>query len=287
MMIDRRSFLGAAAGAAAWPSFAQADPKPAKFTLSCNLELMFPKDMPHVRRMEIVAAQGLKAYSFWGSGGKDLDAIARAAERLGLSCGSISGNGKTGWGAGLTQTGAEAAFLADLEANARIGRRLGCPNLISFVGKVQKDIPWDVQYRQIVEGLRRAGDVAEKYDAHVVLEPLNPVECPQMSVLSAREGFKIIAEVDHPRVKLDFDLYHLQLGEGNLINNLRLGLKQGWIRFVEIGDVPGRKEPGTGEVNYANIFAVLRAAGYDGYVGLEHGTSKTPEHAMDAVQRIA
>jgi hydroxypyruvate isomerase len=108
-----------------------------------------------------------------------------------------------------------------------------------------------------------------------------------MSVLTAKHGFQIVQEVNHPHVRLDFDMYHLQLSEGNLINNLRLGLKNKWIRFVEIGDVPGRKEPGTGETNYENIFKLLREEGFADFVGMEHGTSSTPEHAMQVVRKLA
>jgi len=282
--MKRRDFLGLAAAA---PALAAAGPSSPRYTLSCNIELMFPKETPHARRLEIIAAEGLRAWSFWGYGGKDLELLRKTAERLGLRCGSMSGNGRTGWSTGLTKPGAERAFLDEIAETAKAARVVGCQNLICFVGQVQKDVPWEQQYRQIIDGLRRAGDVAEKEDVHVVLEPLNPVESPKMTVLSAKEGFKIVAEVNHPRVKLDFDMYHLQLGEGNLINNLRLGMSKGWIRFVEVGDVPGRKEPGTGEVNYVNVFAALRETGYDGFVGLEHRTSSTPEHAMAAVKRAA
>ncbi len=94
-------------------------------------------------------------------------------------------------------------------------------------------------------------------------------------------------EVDHPHVRLDFDIYYVQLSEGNLINSLREGLRRGWIRYVEVGDVPGRFEPGTGEINYAAIFRVLREEGYAGFVGLEHRSTKTPEHAMDVVCALA
>jgi hydroxypyruvate isomerase len=86
---------------------------------------------------------------------------------------------------------------------------------------------------------------------------------------------------------MDYDLYHRQLGEGNLINQLKVGLDKGHIQFVEVGDVPGRKEPGTGEVNYPAVFRVLREAGYSGFVGMEHGTSSTPEHAMRVVSELA
>jgi hydroxypyruvate isomerase len=82
-------------------------------------------------------------------------------------------------------------------------------------------------------------------------------------------------------------MYHLQLGEGNLINNLRFGLAKRWIHLVQIGDVPGRNEPGTGEVNYANMFRTLREAKYSGYVDMEHGTTTTPENAIEKVKQIA
>ena len=106
------------------------------------------------------------------------------------------------------------------------------------------------------------------------------------AVLSAAEAFPIIAEVAHPNVKVCFDLYHLQLSEGNLTNNLKLGLEKGWIRLVQIGDVPGRKEPGTGEVNHPHIFRTLRQLGYSGYLDTEHGTTSTPEKAIEIVRRL-
>jgi hydroxypyruvate isomerase len=282
--MKRRDFLGLAAAA---PALAGAGPRSPRFTLSCNIELMFPKETPHARRLEIIAGEGLKAWSFWATAGKDLELLRKTADSLGLSCGSMSGNPKTGWSTGLTKPGAEQAYLDEIAETAKAARVVGCRNLICFVGQVQKDVPAERQRTQVVDGLRRAGDVAEKEDVYVVLEPLNPVESPKMSVLSAREGFEIIEAVNHPRVKLDFDMYHLQLGEGNLINNLRKGMSKGWIRFVEVGDVPGRKEPGTGEVNYANVFRALKETGYDGYVGLEHRSSSTPEQAMRAVKRVA
>jgi hydroxypyruvate isomerase len=108
-----------------------------------------------------------------------------------------------------------------------------------------------------------------------------------MTMLLAEDAFKIVADVGHPRVKVDYDLYHRQLGEGNLINELKRGLDKGYIQFVEVGDVPGRKEPGTGEVNYSRVFRLLRETGYSGFVGMEHGTSSTPEHAMEVVTRFA
>ncbi len=108
-----------------------------------------------------------------------------------------------------------------------------------------------------------------------------------MTVMTAQEGFKIVREVNHPHVKLDFDIYHLQQSEGNLTINLREGMKDGLIQFVEVGDVPGRLEPGTGEINYQHIFNELRRMEYDGFVGMEHFTKTGFSSAFAQVKRLA
>ena len=293
--LTRRELLTAAAAAplalVAAPAGAQA-PKPTgtpppKFTLSANIELMFTKAVPHAERIERIAAAGYKAFSFWGTANKDVKAMLAAQQKTGLACGSITGNGGTGWKTGLTATGHEEAFFKDFLTHIEVAKQFNVKNMICFLGAKQPSIPQEVQHKQIIEGLKKTGDIAAKHDVYFCLEPLNIVESPQMSVLTAKHGFQIIEEVNHPHVRLDFDMYHLQLSEGNLINNLRLGLQKKWIRFVEVGDVPGRKEPGTGETNYGNIFKVLREEGFADFVGLEHGTSSTPEHAMDVVRKLA
>jgi hydroxypyruvate isomerase len=296
VLITRRELLTTTAAAPlafARPARAAQAPQiagplaPPRYTLSANIELMFTKNVPHAERIERIAAAGVKAFSFWGAAGKDIKAMLAAQQRTGLACGSITGNGGTGWKTGLTATGYEAAFLEDFLAHIEVAKQFNVRNLICFLGQKQPNIPPEVQHRQIIDGLRKTGDLAAKHGVYFCLEPLNSVESPQMSVLTAKHGFQIVQEVNHPHVRLDFDMYHLQLSEGNLINNLRLGLKNKWIRFVEIGDVPGRKEPGTGETNYENIFKVLREEGFADFVGMEHGTSSTPEHAMQVVRKLA
>jgi hydroxypyruvate isomerase len=266
---------------------AQDNVPPPRYTLSCNIEIMFPAAVPHADRLQRIADAGLKAFSFWGMTNKDLAAMRRVQQQTGLACGSISGNPRTGWSTGLTRTGEEAAFLKEFEEIAIAAKDFGVKNLICFVGETQPGIPLETQHRQIISGLRKAGDIAQRHGVYFCLEPLNIVEYPKMSVLTATHGFKIIEEVNHPHVLLDYDMHQIQYGEGNIINSLRRGLRSKWIRFVEIGDVPGRLEPGTGEMNHDNLFKVLRQEGFADYVGMEHGTSSTPEHAMAVVRRVA
>ncbi len=274
----------AKSGKKAEPEEVLPDPK---YTLAINLEIMFPREMPYEDRVEAVAKCGAKHYAFWSWQGKNLDAMLAVQRKHDLKCVSITGNPKTGWGTGLAQTGHEQEFLEDFEKCCEVANRFGVDNLITFVGAIPKDVPADVQRAQIIAGLKKAGDIAAKHNVYLVLEPLNRVESPQMTMLTAHEAFDYAAGSQHPRIKVDYDMYHRQLGEGNVINNLKEGLEKGHIRFLEVGDVPGRKEPGSGETNYVNIFKMLRKIGYAGYIGMEHGTTRTPQYAWDVTRKIA
>jgi len=291
----RRGFLTQAASlslatvAAGSPAPAEAkDPLPdPKYTLSINLELMFPGDMPFDQRLQIAADTGTKAYSFWGHSGRPLDKMQAIQDRHGLKCASIIGPTKTGFGPGLTRTGGEKDFQDDFSDSIMVAKRLGVENLITFVGVTQPDIPWKTQFDQIVAGLRKAGDLAGEAGVYAVLEPLNGVENGNMAMITSSRAYDIAREVNHPHVKVDFDMYHRQLGEGNLINTLKDGIAKGYVRFVEVGDVPGRFEPGTGETNYPQLFRVLREVGYTGYIGMEHRTTTTPAGAFRVVKALA
>jgi hydroxypyruvate isomerase len=260
---------------------------PAPYKLSINIEIMFPRSMPRDKRMEAVAAQGFRAYSFWRTTEQEQAAMLEAQKRLGLKCVSVVGSGPAGRLAGLTKPGAEQQWLDEVTAGVKIAEKFGGADAIIFVGQLQPDVPWETQRQGIVNGMRKAGDIAKQHGVCLTLEPLSRYESPRQAIVTASEAFPIIAELAHPNVKVCFDLYHLQLSEGNLTNNLKLGWEKGWIRIVQIGDVPGRKEPGTGEINHPHIFRTLREIGYNGFLDTEHGTTSTPEHAMDVVRRLS
>lgn len=259
----------------------------APYKLSINVEIMFPRTMTRDKRMEAVAAQGFRAYSFWRADGQEQAAMLETQKRLGLKCVSVVGSGPSGRTAGLTKPGAEQQWLDEVTAGIKIGEKFGGADAIIFTGQLQSDIPWEKQREGIVNGLRKAGEIAKEHGVCLTLEPLSRYETPRQAVVMASEAFPIVAEVAHPNVKVCFDLYHLQLSEGNLTNNLKLGWEKGWIRIVQVGDVPGRKEPGTGETHYPHIFRILREIGYNGYVDTEYGATSTPEYAMNVVKRLS
>ena len=288
--LTRREWIasGAAIPIALETPLARAASTPPPYSVSINIEIMFPRTMPRPERMEIVAEQGFRAYSFWSASDEERAAMLKVQQRTGLKCASISGTARAGSSTGLTKPSQEQAYLDEITERAKIAAAFGGAQPIVFVGKVQPDVPWETQRAQIVSGLRKAGDIAKKEGVTLVMEPLStrPGQ-PRMALDTAAVAFPVIDEVAHPNVKICFDMYHLQLMEGNITTHLREGLGKGWIGLVQIGEVPGRKEPGTGEIDYAYILRVLRELDYKGYLDTEMGTSTTPEAAMQLTRKMS
>jgi hydroxypyruvate isomerase len=289
--VTRRTILHSVAAApfllsSAAPSAAAEQTAP-PYTVSINIEIMFPSSMSRAKRVEVVAAQGMKAFSFWRADEREQDAMLEVMQRTGLKCASITGTAEAGRGSGLTKPGAEKAYLDEIKEFVKVAKKMGSPLPIIFPGARQPDLSWETQRANLVKGLRLAGDIAKEYGIVLILEPEDQYEAPKMAIHTTAEAFPIVEEVNHPNVKICFDIYHLQLSEGNITNNLKQGLAKDWIRLVQIGESPGRKEPGTGETDYGFIFRTLRAAGYKGYVDTEHGTTSTPEYAIQLVNKLA
>jgi hydroxypyruvate isomerase len=263
-----------------------APPGPPPYTLSINIELMFRSaNLSKADRIRAIAAKGFKGYSFWSATVAEREAMLKAQQETGLTCVSIVGTGNAGGTTGFTRPGQADVLLNEIKERVEIAKQFGTPDLISFVGLNQTDVPWDVQRAGIVDGLKRAGDIAAAGGVTIAFEPLS--DLPRRALDRAVDAFPVIAEVNHPHVKLCFDIYHLQRTEGNIVVNLRKGLADKLIRVVQIGDNPGRLEPGTGEINYPFIFKELRRLGYSGWLDTEMGTSSTADHAMDVARRLS
>jgi hydroxypyruvate isomerase len=267
---------------------ASAAPGPPPYTLSINIELMFPRTMPRAQRVQMIADHGFTAYSFWNATDEEQDAMLKVQQRTGLKCASITGPGTSGSSTGLTKPGLEQVYLDDIRGRAKMAAKFGGAQPIVFVGRTQPDVPWETQRAQIVSGLKKSGDIAKEYGIVLVVEPLSSTPAQgRMALDTAAAAFPVITEVAHPNVRICFDMYHLQLMEGNITAHLREGLSKGWIGLVQIGEVPGRKEPGTGEVDYAYMMRVLRELGYKGYLDTEMGTTTTPEAAMELTRKMS
>jgi len=159
--------------------------------------------------------------------------------------------------------------------------------LITVVpGNYDRSIPFDYQTTHVIEALKPAAEILEPHQIVMVLEPLS--DTPDLFLRHSSQAYAICKAVNSPSCKILFDIYHMQRNEGDLIKGIDRGYDE--ISYYQIGDNPGRNEPGTGEVNYKNIFRHLFNKGYKGMLGMEHGNSipgKEGEAALIAAYREA
>lgn len=248
--------------------------------LSACIEMIF-RDLPVEERIRRVADVGLPAFEFWGWGNKDVDRMAQVKEETGLAVASFAGSA----GGPLTDPAKRGDFLKGLEGALEVAGRLGCGTLIVTVGNEQPGMSREAQHQSIVEGLRQAATMAESAGVTLAVEPLNILVNHKGYYLStSAEGFQIVEEVESERVKLLYDIYHQQITEGNLTATIEAHIGQ--IAHFHVADVPGRHEPGTGEVNYRNVLRRIDDSGYTGYVGLEYLPLADPAETLRGVARL-
>ncbi|MDR1465538.1 MAG: TIM barrel protein [Oscillospiraceae bacterium] len=190
---------------------------------------------------------------------------------------------------GIVHEDARDAFVRAVGETLAAAQLLGTRNIVVTSGNERTEmpvVPRAVQHTNIVAALRAALPVIEGSGVTLVLEPLNALVNHQGYFLTtAAEGAGIIREVNSPQVKMLFDVYHQQITEGNLIHNIRAYRNE--IGHFHVGDVPGRNEPGTGEINYRNVFRAIAATGYDGFVVFECGLTEAVETVTEKMFRLA
>ena len=276
----RRTFLtscaAATVGAAFWkgiPALAAIpEGKPfstSKLRMSAPLD-WFPGDKPE-DKLDVVAAWGLTAYEWlWPKG--DFDAIRAKADALGLELSCIVGAGAIAPG-GMVDPEDHDRVERQFKKAVETAKKLNCKQLVGLSGNERTDIPREQQTEYVIQCAKRLAPIAEDNGVTIVMEALNPlVDHKGYFMCRTDHTMQIIQGVGSPNVKMLFDIYHQQITEGNVIRNLTENIER--IGHFHVADNPGRKEPGTGELNYANIFKAIHGTSYKGFVSLECGHSK-------------
>jgi hydroxypyruvate isomerase len=170
----------------------------------------------------------------------------------------------------------DAAIREELLGRVRNGietsKRSGAKWALMVPGRYNQRMDWGYQTANVVENLKFFAEACEESGMVIVLEPLNKRDHPGLFLTSIAQTYAICRAVNHPCCKIVNDLYHQQITEGNLIPNIDNAWSE--IACFHLGDNPGRREPGTGEINYRNIFKHLHGKGYQGVLCMEHGTSR-------------
>ena len=256
---------------------------------SICIETIFT-EYPFIERFQYVKEAGFDYAEFWSWDDKDLSSIKSECERLSLKIASFSGDKDYS----LIDSAHNEKYLQYLERSMDAANFLGCENLVihsnalgeggavicDYNGRDKAEL-----FSNMQKVLKEAGMLAQRSGVNLVLEALNTnIDHTGNFLNSTAESVKAAASAKNPNVKILYDIYHMQLMEGNIINALSDYFEE--IGYIHAADVPGRNEPGTGELNYGNIIKMLDALGYEGVVGFELFPKHASQEAIEAIQKI-
>lgn len=161
-------------------------------------------------------------------------------------------------------------MVKDCKEAIEVAKRCNAKWMTVVPGNYERSLSPDFQTINVINALRKASDILAPHGLVMVLEALS--DNPNLFLRHSDQTSMICKAVNSPACKFLYDMYHMQRNEGNIINNLNSNWDE--IGYLQIGDNPGRNEPGTGEMNYRNIFKHVAAKGYTGILGMEHGNVK-------------
>lgn len=246
-----------------------------RFDLNISILL---KEVPFLERFAYAAHLGFGAVEFWWPGEENLSAVAKQVRTTGLNVALMNfdaGNMAAGERGFLNDASQQDRFRANVPIAIEFARQINCPQLNALVGNAIAGESHERQLERVRENLAWAADCAAEANLGVVVETLNSFENPDYLLTNTTQALKLLAAVNRPNLKYQYDFYHMQRMEGNLIETLRKHIKQ--IGHIQIADSPERHEPGTGEIHYPHVLAFLDALGYQGYVGLEYNPAGSSE----------
>lgn len=284
MTFSRRGIIAAGAALAAAPAFAASTGKrgsnSARFSLGyAPHEGSFASRGGLLEQIAFAADQGFTAWEDNEARKRPVEqqeAMARALAQRNMTMGVFVAS-MPRWAEfrpvfGAADDADREAFLADVRSSIEVAKRLNAKHMTVVTGFMDRKVPEHIQTGRVIDLMRRAGEIVEPHGIAMVMEPLNThTNHPGVFMQTIAQGYAVARGVNSSGVKVLADLYHEQIQSGNLIPTLDACWSE--IGYIQFGDNPGRKEPGSGEINYANTVRWLRERRYAGVIGMEHGNS--------------
>jgi len=234
------------------------------------------EDRSFYDRIQLAKDLGLDAVEFWDPSVYDAKKIGDAAARAGIPVAACCLNQAWTYRMNFPYD----VVRRNVEKSFAFGRDIGCKTFIGLAGDVECRA--DSQKALLIENLKRVAELCEKEGATIVLEALNSI-CDHKGYYldSSYIGFEIVKAVNSPSIQLLFDCYHMQLMEGNLVNNISANID--FIGHFHSAGVPGRHELHLGETNYPRVIKAAEEAGYQGYFGFEYWPGYDPFQSVKDV----
>lgn len=237
-----------------------------------------------IDQIKFMAEQGFTAIEDNGMLGRPVELqnrIGKTLANLDMTMGVFVVDAGDNWKPSLTTGKQEFIdnFVDACKRSVETAQRVNAKWMTVVPGFYDRSLPMGIQTGNVIEALRKGAEIFEPHDLVMVLEPLS--DTPELFLRTSTQTYEICKAVNSPSCKILYDIYHMQKNEGNLIRNIDLCWDE--IDYFQIGDNPGRDEPGTGEINYKNVFKHIHDKGFDGILGMEHGNSMDGKKGEQAV----
>lgn len=251
---------------------------------SANLSMLFT-EVGFGDRFESAARAGFKAVECQFPYELPKEEIAAKLDKLGLEF--VLHNIPSGsWAAGergiACLPGREGEFQEGVGKAIEYAKALKCPRLNCLVGLTPKDAPADEVHQTLISNLKFAADALQKAGITLLVEALNDKDVAGFHLVRTNDVLKLFEEVKHPNLFLQYDIYHMHIMEGNLAKTIQENVKR--IGHIQLADVPGRHEPGTGEIDFPTLFKQIDEAGYTGWIGCEYKPAGVTEDGLGWVK---
>jgi len=247
-----------------------------------NLSMLF-KDADFTERFGRAKDAGFKAVEFWWPSGEDLGKVESAIKDAGLEVALFNfdaGDMPDGDRGLVSDPDRKQEFRENVPVALELARSVGCPRLNALVGLEKDGMDREEQLALAEDNIAWAADQAAEHGIEVMIEAVNTFENGPYLLSTTEAAAAFVDRVGRDNVKLQYDAYHMQRMEGNIVATLREHI--GGITHIQVADSPDRGEPGTGEMNYRYIFGVLDELPYRGWIGLEYKpTTESTEESLE------
>jgi hydroxypyruvate isomerase len=266
--MKRRAFLKSTAAAALTQAM------PAQTPAITSSVMIWTLKGPFEQRLEVASQSGVQSVELVSEHVSWSDAQIRDMKKLAASLHLKMDTvlAQTDWKhrpVSMVKPEDREGFLADIRQGIEFAQKLEIPQIILMSGDDVPGRTHEEQYASMLESVKRAGDLAAKANVTLIIEPLNnKVDHKGFFLSTCGEGLKLVKEAQNPHVKLLFDIYHEQVQVGNVIRTMKEAAPH--VAVFHIADNPGRNDPGTGEMNYENIYKAIGSFGFEGYVTMEY-----------------